>query len=121
MGKQAPYGTPEHELPSYQGKVQSQLPALQLLINMGWEYLTPEESVNLSGGRLGSFILEPILLDHIRNHCRYESKGATQPFTENAIQNAVQALKAVRATGATHQKRTGLRSLMSWNRCAADG
>jgi len=103
MEKQVPYGTPEHELPSYLEKVQSQLPALQLLINMGWEYLTPEETVNLRGGRLGSFILEPILLDHIRNHCRYEFKGTIHPFTENAIQNAVQALKAFRATGATHQ------------------
>ncbi|MBW1789664.1 MAG: HsdR family type I site-specific deoxyribonuclease, partial [Deltaproteobacteria bacterium] len=103
MEKQAPYGTPEHELPSYLEKVQSQLPALQLLMQMGWEYLTPEETVNLRGGRLGSFILEPILLDHIRNHCRYGFKGATHPFTENAIKNAVQALKAFRATGATHQ------------------
>ena len=86
MEEQAPYGRPEHELPSYLEKVQSQLPALQLLMQMGWEYLTPEETVNLRGGRLGSFILEPILLDHIRNHCRYEFKGAIHPFTENAIQ-----------------------------------
>jgi type I restriction enzyme R subunit len=103
MEEQTPYGRPEHELPSYLEKVQSQLPALQLLINMGWEYLTPEETVNLRGGRLGSAILEPILLDHIRNHCRYEFKGNTHPFTENAIQNAVQALNAFRAIGATHQ------------------
>ena len=103
MEEQAPYGTPEQELPSYMEKVQSQLPALHILIQMGWEYLTPEETVNLRGGRLGSSILEPILLDHIRNHCLYEFKGKTHPFTENAIQNAVQALKAFRATGATHQ------------------
>jgi type I restriction enzyme R subunit len=103
MEKQAPYDTHEYELPSYLEKVQSQLPALQILIQMGWEYLSPEEAVNLRGGRLGSTILEPILIDHIRNHCLYEFKGRTHPFTENAIQNAVQALKAFRATGATHQ------------------
>ncbi|MDY6854201.1 MAG: type I restriction endonuclease subunit R [Thermodesulfobacteriota bacterium] len=103
MEKQTPYGSPEQKLPSYLEKVQSQLPALQILIQMGWEYLTPEETVNLRGGRLGSSILEPILLDHIRNNCCYEFKGKTHPFTENAIQNAVQALKAFRATGATHQ------------------
>lgn len=94
---------PEHEQPSYLEKVQSQIPALQLLMQMGWEYLTPEETVNLRGGRLGSFILEPILTDHIRTHGHYEFKGAIHPFTENAIQNAVQALKGFRATGATHQ------------------
>ena len=41
--------------PSYLEAVQSQLPALQMLINMGWEYLTPEECVALRGGRLGDF------------------------------------------------------------------
>jgi len=103
MEEQAPYGISEHEVPSYLEKVQSQLPALQLLISMGWEYLTPEETVKLRGNRLGSFILEPILLDHIRKRCCYDFKGSTHPFTENAIQNVVQALKAFRATGATHQ------------------
>ena len=103
MEDQTPFGKSDYEPPSYLEKVQSQLPALQLLMQMGWEYLTPEETVNLRGGRLGSSILEPILLDHIRNDCHYEFKGAIHPFTENAIQNAVQALKAFRATGATHQ------------------
>jgi len=103
MEEQAPYGVPDYELPSYLEKVQSQLPALQLLIQLGWQYLTPEETVQLRGNRLGSTILEPILVDHIRSHCCYEFKGDTHPFTENAIQNAVQALKGFRATGATHQ------------------
>jgi len=103
MEEQAPFGKPDYELPSYLEKVQSQLPALQLLIQMGWEYLAPEEAVKLRGGRLGSTILEPVLLDHIRNHCRYEFKGSSHLFTENAIQNALQTLKAFRATGAAHQ------------------
>jgi len=103
MEEQAPYGMPEYELPSYLEKVQSQLPALQLLMQLGWQYLTPEETVRLRGGRLGSTILEPILVDHIRSHCHYEFKGDTHSFTENAIQNAIQALKGFRATGAIHQ------------------
>ncbi len=103
MEEQTPFGKPDYEMPSYLEKVQSQLPALHLLMQLGWQYLTPEETVQLRGGRLGSTILEPILVDHIRTHCCYEFKGATHPFTENAIQNAVQALKGFRATGATHQ------------------
>jgi len=103
MEDKAVYGAHSEELPSYLEKLQSQLPALQLLMQMGWQYLTPEEAVKLRGGRLGHAILEPVLMDHIRAHCRYEFKGQTQPFTENAIQNAVQALKGFRATGATHQ------------------
>ena len=68
MEKQAPFGKPDYELPSYLEKVQSQLPALQILMQLGWQYLTPEETVQLRGGRLGSTILEPILVDTIRSH-----------------------------------------------------
>jgi len=103
MEEQAPYGVPEHELPNYLEKVQSQLPALHLLMQLGWQYLTPDETVKLRCGRLGNALLEPILSDHIREHCRYEFKGGTHPFTENAIQGSVQALKSFRATGATYQ------------------
>jgi type I restriction enzyme R subunit len=103
MEKQTPFGAPEHELPSYLEKVQSQLPTLHLLMQMGWQYLTPEETVKLRNGRLGAVVLEPILIDHIRTHCRYQFKGGVHPFTENAIQNAVQAIKNFRATGALHQ------------------
>ncbi len=92
-----------YQTPNYLEKVQSQLPALQLLMAMGWEYLTPEECVTLRGGRLGSAILEPLLVNHIRKHSSFEFKGQRHSFTENAITNAVQALKAFRATGATHQ------------------
>lgn len=96
--------TPKYEAtPSYLEAVQSQLPALQLLVNMGWEYLSPEECVELRGGRMASALLEPVLTEHIRNHCRYSFKGATRGFTENAIQTAVQELKKQRATGATWQ------------------
>ncbi|NKB71444.1 MAG: HsdR family type I site-specific deoxyribonuclease [Candidatus Latescibacteria bacterium] len=95
--------TPTYNTPSYLETVQSQLPALQLLTEMGWEYLPPEECNRLRGGRLGTSILDPILVDFIRQHGRYTFKGAEHIFTENAITNAVQALKAFRATGAIHQ------------------
>lgn len=92
-----------YQTPSYLEKVQSQLPALQLLTEMGWEYLPPEKCNELRGGRLGGAILETILTDFIRENGRYTFKGREHVFTENAIANAVQALKAFRATGAIHQ------------------
>ena len=103
MENQTPFGASEYELPSYLEKVQSQLPALHLLMQMGWQYLAPEETVKLRNGRLGAVVLEPILIDHIRTHCRYLFKGAVHPFTENAIQNALLAIKNFRATGALHE------------------
>ena len=95
--------TTAYTTPSYLEKVQCQLPALQLLIQMGWSYLPPEECVSLRDGRLGSAILEPVLTDFIRSTGRFEFKGQVRPFTENAIQNAVQTLRAFRATGAMQQ------------------
>lgn len=103
MENQTPFSASEYELPSYLERVQSQLPALHLLMQMGWQYLTPEETVKLRNGRLGAVVLEPILIDHIRTHCRYRFRGAVHPFTENAIQNAVQIIKNFRATGALHE------------------
>lgn len=47
MEEQTPFERPDYEPPSYLEKVQSQLPALQLLMQMGWQYLTPEETVQL--------------------------------------------------------------------------
>eukprot|EP00903_Cladosiphon_okamuranus_P004171 g4169.t1 len=92
-----------YKTPSYLEKIQSQLPALQLLIEMGWEYLPPEKCNHLRGNRIGSAILEPILVDFIRDNGRYTFKGREHVFTENALASAVQALKAFRATGAIHQ------------------
>ncbi|MCP4579093.1 MAG: type I restriction endonuclease subunit R, partial [Deltaproteobacteria bacterium] len=62
-----------------------------------------DEANRLRSNRLGNTILEPLLADHIRDHCRFTFKGAVHPFTENAIQGAVQKLKDFRATGALHQ------------------
>ncbi len=47
MEKQAPFEKPDYELPCYLEKVQSQLQALQLLMQMGWEYLTPGDFTGL--------------------------------------------------------------------------
>eukprot|EP00903_Cladosiphon_okamuranus_P003927 g3925.t1 len=95
----------EHPLASVQkeARAQSQLPAIQLLLEMGWEYLPPAECDRLRGGRLGTAIFEPLLADFIRENGRFEFKGREHVFTENAIATAVEALKSQRATGATHQ------------------
>ena len=103
MEEQPTYGVQPQELPSYLEKVQTPLAALHLLMQLGWQYLTPEAANRLRGDRLDGTILEPVLVDHIRSHCRFTFKGATHHFTENAIQSAVQTLKGFRASGAVHQ------------------
>ena len=103
MEEQSTFGIGSHDRPNYLEKIQSQLPALHLLMHLGWEYLPPNEANRLRGDRLGSTILEPLLVEHIRDHCRFTFKGAVHPFTENAIQGAVQKQKDFRTTGALHQ------------------
>lgn len=79
--------------------------ALHLLVQLGWNYLTPEQVDSLRGGRTHTVILTPFLTDYMRAHCRVYYKGEHHPFTENAIQTAVQALKGLRTTGtAQHEQ-----------------
>jgi type I restriction enzyme R subunit len=95
MTEQPVYDVRPHKFPGFLEKIQSRLPALQLLVQMGWTYLTPDEADRLRGDRLDSVILETVLVNHLRHHCRFTFKGADHPFTENAIQSAVQAVKCL--------------------------
>ncbi len=73
----------------------SQLPALHLLQNLGWQYLTPKEALDLRSGRLGGVLLEGILADWLRKNNRVRFKGRELPFTEGNILSALQALKEI--------------------------
>ncbi|MHA1227217.1 MAG: type I restriction endonuclease subunit R [Candidatus Hodarchaeales archaeon] len=71
----------------------SQLPALHLLQNLGYYYLTPEESKAHRGGRLRNVLLEGILVPWLRENNQIEYKGEEFPFSEGNIHTAVEALK----------------------------
>lgn len=71
----------------------SQIPALQLLQNMGWQYLSPEEAIELRGGKTGGVILDGILEKQLRKINKIETKGKTYPFSENNIIAGINALK----------------------------
>ena len=45
------------DTPSFQEDLISQLPALELLQKLGYEYLSPEEAVDARGGRLSGVLL----------------------------------------------------------------
>jgi type I restriction enzyme R subunit len=73
----------------------SQIPALQVLMSMGYEYLGPDEAVHLRGGKTNGVLLDGILEEQLRklNVIRY--KGQDYAFSEGNIQAAVQALKDI--------------------------
>jgi type I restriction enzyme R subunit len=87
------------ELPSLLEDHISQIPALQLLQNLGWHYLTPTEAVKLRSGKLSNVLLEEILVEQIRKLNTIHFKGQEYKFTEGNIQSAVQSLKDVMFDG----------------------
>ncbi|QGQ22359.1 type I restriction endonuclease subunit R [Gimesia benthica] len=70
----------------------SHLPALQLLQQVGYQYLTPTEALDLRGGKRSRVILESILHDQLRKLNQINFKGQTHDFTESNLKNAVDAL-----------------------------
>ena len=70
----------------------SHLPALQLLQQVGYDYITPTEALDLRGGKCSRVVLESILLDQLRKLNQITFKGQTHDFTETNLKNAVDAL-----------------------------
>lgn len=71
----------------------SQVPAILLLQNIGYTYLSPDEALALRGGKLSNVLLEGILVPWLRDNNRFRYKGNDYPLSENNIHTAVQALK----------------------------
>ena len=73
----------------------SQIPALQLLQNLGYTYLTPMEALSLRGGKASGVILDGILEQWLRENNVVHYKEQIYPFTEGNILEAMQTLKNV--------------------------
>ena len=100
-------------LPSFQEKLISQVPAVKLLQNLGYEYLRPERTVEARGGRLGGVLLERILAEQLRRLNVIRFRGREYPFSEGNILAAVQSLKDIAEDGLlpTNEKTYDLLSL----------
>ena len=77
----------------------SQLPALQQLINLGYQYLSPAQAMTERGGRASNVLLENILRDQLKKINRIRYKGGEYLFSEENIQSAIQKLKTVQYDG----------------------
>lgn len=80
-------------------KYLSQIPALQVLVNLGYRYLTPVEALAARGGKSGSVLLEEILRDQLKKLNRIQHKGGSFLFSEENVQSAIQRLKNVKYDG----------------------
>lgn len=77
----------------------SQIPALQVLINLGFQYLSPSEALAARGGKASHVLLEEILREQLKKLNRIQHKGGSYLFSEENIQSAIQRLKNVKYDG----------------------
>jgi type I restriction enzyme R subunit len=83
------------DTPSFKEDHSSQVPALQLLMQLGWTYLPPAEALRVRGGRTGQVLLEEVLrkqLKAINAEKRLSSTRSTYMSDAN-IENGIRALK----------------------------
>jgi len=69
----------------------SQIPALQVLMAMGYEYLSPLQAMELRGSQTAEILLRPVLIDELRKR-RFNWKGQEYPLSNNAIDDIVRQL-----------------------------
>lgn len=77
----------------------SQIPALQLLIGLGFEFLTPAEALRERQDRTSNVLLENILRNQLKEINRIRYKGSEYLFSEENIQSAIQKLKNIKYDG----------------------
>ena len=74
-------------------KYQSQIPALQMLVALGFRALSQSECLRLRGGRLRSVVLDDVLADQLLKINRYSYRGREYPFDLEDAHEAMRRLK----------------------------
>jgi type I restriction enzyme, R subunit len=72
--------------------ISSQIPALALLQNMGYTYITPAEALTYRQGKRSKVVLEDILISQLHKLNQIEHRGNIHQFSDANIQTAVAAI-----------------------------
>lgn len=83
------------ETPAHREDATSQVPALDLLIQLNWHYLAPLDVDRMRGGRKADVLLKDVLRHQLKKLNRFEYGGGQHDFTEGAIEEAIHALTAL--------------------------
>ncbi|MFH0908789.1 MAG: HsdR family type I site-specific deoxyribonuclease [bacterium] len=81
--------------PSFQEASISQIPAIRLLQQLGYSYLSPEEVYAERGTKLGRVLLEGVLAKQLRRLNAISFKGREVPFSDENIAKAIAALRDI--------------------------
>lgn len=83
------------QTPSFLEDHISQIPALQLLQNLGYTYLSPDEVLKERQNKLSNVILEDILEQQLMKINKINFKGKVYSFSPASIRGAIDALKNI--------------------------
>lgn len=78
---------------------QSQLPALELLLAMGYKYIPAEEALRQRGGDTSNFILTEIANEKLMEINGYEVAGTEYKFGEKDVRDAIDELEHIQYEG----------------------
>lgn len=78
---------------------QSQLPFLELLINMGYKYITAEEALKQRNGDTSNFILADIATERLMEINGYEVDDVKYKFSEKDVRDSIDELEHIQYEG----------------------
>ncbi|WP_252177174.1 HsdR family type I site-specific deoxyribonuclease [Endozoicomonas sp. 4G] len=80
--------TTQEPLPQFQEERSAKIPALSLLCNLGWTFLSPEQALAARGDRTSEVVLKEILRSELRKR-RFNFAGKEHPLSERTIDGIV--------------------------------
>ena len=83
-----------HHTPDTREEAASKLPALHVLMVMGWTYLPPSDALTMRGSER-SVLLEPVLREWLAAH-RFDFKGQQHPLSDSGINQVIKAISATK-------------------------
>jgi type I restriction enzyme R subunit len=78
---------------------QSQLPFIELLLNMGYTYIPAEGALRQRGGDTSNFILADIAAEKLMEINGYEVGGTEYKFSEKDVRDAIEELEHIQYEG----------------------
>lgn len=84
---------PEKLTPNTSELYASHIPALVMLMKLGWEYRSPAQVMEWRGDSTREVLLRPVLVEFLREH-RFEYKGERYPLSSDGIQQVLTTLSS---------------------------
>jgi len=81
----------EMMLPKFQEEYSAKIPALTLLHNLGWTFMSPEQILSARNGKASEVVLREVLREELRKR-RFTFAGKERVFSENSIDNVIAEL-----------------------------